>query len=515
MMDDQPLRTPIEIPPLEGVFTEPFSPRKLWRLLSFFGPAAVAASVSIGAGETLIVVVTGAWAQYQLLWLVLLACLVKGVFVTYLLGRYTALTGEYLGHRLVRLPGPRGWFLLLLIAIEILAMGPLCTVVCRPCGNLLAHLLDPYLWGERVAAGRLAADAAQWWETAFAAGFVILALGLSLALSYHKLEKQNLIICGILVAGTVIVTLLVHPDYAAAIRGTLWPVFPLTQWRGPDGTPHPPNAGEYGLPYFLLMVTVFGYVGNTVFGYLVYSNWVGLHGWGLTSHPQIGAIRRKLVNSGSFDYLPTQPDQVARARRRLTPLRFDIALGALVLFIVTASFMMAGAQVMFPRIDADPLHRIPDWSEVLTEQRYVWQQLSRLLVPVYFVCVLAALWGTLNTLPEIWARVIKEFLAAIWPQVEHWRYRRFQLLIVAVSLAPCLVCLFLGWNVELLAAITATLTTNLGVALACGMGVYLNMTLPKPYRPRLPLLVGGLAATIVLVISALGGVIGLVQRMTG
>jgi hypothetical protein len=45
------------------------------------------------------------------------------------------------------------------------------------------------------------------------------------------------------------------------------------------------------------------------------------------------------------------------------------------------------------------------------------------------------------------------------------------------------------------------------------MGVYLNLSLPAPYRPRLPLLIGGVASTIVLAISALGGVIGLAQRL--
>ena len=90
--------------PLGGAFAEPWSARKLVGLLAVFGPAAIVASVSIGAGETIVVVRAGAWARYGLLWLVLLSCVVKGVFVTYLLGRYTAVSGEHIGHRLVRLP---------------------------------------------------------------------------------------------------------------------------------------------------------------------------------------------------------------------------------------------------------------------------------------------------------------------------------------------------------------------------------------------------------------------------
>ena len=72
----------IEIPPVTGVYAEPWSFKKLFGLLAVFGPAAIVASVSIGAGETIVVVSTGAWAGYGLLWLVLLSCVVKGIFVT-------------------------------------------------------------------------------------------------------------------------------------------------------------------------------------------------------------------------------------------------------------------------------------------------------------------------------------------------------------------------------------------------------------------------------------------------
>ena len=105
----------VDIPEVKGVFAQPWSLKKAVGLLAVFGPAAIVASVSIGAGETIVVVRMGAWAGYSLLWLVLLSCVVKGVFVTYLVGRYTAISGEYIGHRLVRLPGPRGWLLIALI----------------------------------------------------------------------------------------------------------------------------------------------------------------------------------------------------------------------------------------------------------------------------------------------------------------------------------------------------------------------------------------------------------------
>ena len=80
-----------------------------------------------------------------LLWLVLLSCVVKGIFVTYFLGRYTAVSGEYIGHRLVRLPGPRGWLLLAIVAMEMIG-APLAWVpIAKPCGDLFHYLLRDLL----------------------------------------------------------------------------------------------------------------------------------------------------------------------------------------------------------------------------------------------------------------------------------------------------------------------------------------------------------------------------------
>ena len=133
---ERDLMNKVEIPAVKGVFDEPWSFKKILGLLAIFGPAAIVASVAIGAGETIVVVRAGAWAGYDLLWLVFLSCIVKAVFVTYLLGRYTAISGEYIGHRLVHLPGPRGWFLIALLIFEMIG-APLAWVpISKPCGDL-------------------------------------------------------------------------------------------------------------------------------------------------------------------------------------------------------------------------------------------------------------------------------------------------------------------------------------------------------------------------------------------
>src|SRR5262245_7321774 len=179
-------------PALPAALCEPRSLRKLARLLRLFGPAAIITSVSIGAGETIIAVRAGAWLGYGLLWLILLSALVKGVYVTYFLGRYSAISGEPVGARLVKLPGPRGWLLILLVVLEMAAAPALWAAIARPSSELLGYLL----FGENAGI----------WTMVFATVFVTVALVLSLPTSYHSLERQQVLICGILVVGTMVGT---------------------------------------------------------------------------------------------------------------------------------------------------------------------------------------------------------------------------------------------------------------------------------------------------------------------
>ncbi|MCA9232216.1 MAG: Nramp family divalent metal transporter [Planctomycetales bacterium] len=475
-----------------GVFTERWSPAKLFHLLAVFGPAAIVASVAIGAGETIVVVQAGSWAGYDLLWLVLLSVLVKGVFVTYLLGRYTAVSGEPMSQRLARLPGPRGWLLIALVLLEMAATGPLWAAVARPCGDLLHYLLisEPsMLWavGNRVLIERI-----------FTTVFIAAAVVLSLYLSYEKLEMQQVLICGILVVGTVIGTLMVRPDYVAAIKGSLSfgsvPDFPL--WAPASAREHPRLA----------LATTFGYVGGSVLGYIVYANWISLHGWGLTSHPQIDEIRRRAAAGRPADYLPVDPTLIQRILRSIAPLKWDVGCGAIVLWMVSASFMMAGAAVLYPRLKSGELEAVFTGWSLLTDQAYIWRNVHASLIWVYYVCVLLALWGTLQAFPEIYTRVIVDFGKAVWP-ARRWARWRVQAVVSTYIIVSSSLVVWSELKFDTLTHVVAFLTTNLAVALAMVAALYLNFQLPPAYRTRWWMLVGGVfSATVLLVISLLSGI---------
>ena len=481
----------VEIPPVKGVFDEPWSFKKILGLLAIFGPAAIVASVAIGAGETIVVVRAGAWAGYDLLWLVFLSCIVKAVFVTYLLGRYTAISGEYIGHRLVHLPGPRGWFLIALLIFEMIG-APLAWVpISKPCGDLFHHLFQdvlPTSVSEPI------------WENIITSGFIALALCLGLGLSFEKLEKQQLIICAILVSGTAVGTLMVRPDFFRALVGSLsfGYVPPFPEWAPADAIKHP----------MLTMSTAFGYVGGSAIGYIVYANWIGLHGWGLTGHKDIEAIRQHAFTHDHIDYLSDDAEQISRLRRLVAPLRWDVSMGAVVLFIVTGAFMLSGAAVLYPLES-----RFEGWS-LLTNQAHVWATIHPSLVWIYYVCIIAALWGTLQALPEIYARVATEFLEAIWPDRD-WQYDKVKRVICLYIFVTTMIIVWNNIPFDILTQIAGFLIANFAVALIMGAALYLNFKLPPAYRTRPLVVVGAIISMVILCfISAISGW-GLVDKLAG
>ncbi len=415
----------------------------------------------------------------------LLSAVVKGVFLTYLLGRYTAVSGEFIGHRLVHLPGPRGWFLITIVALEMLVAPLIWAVISKPCGVLFHYLLRDVLPGS---------VSVLIWQNSFTTGFILLACLFGLLLSFQRLEKQQIAICGILVGGMIIGTLMVRPELWKALLGTIRfghmpQSFPA--WTPEDALQNP----------LLTMATTFGYVGGTIMGYIVYANWIGMHRWGMTGHRRIESIRRLAATRPTVDYLPNDPQQVRRLRRLITPLRWDAGMGAIVLFAVTGAFMMSGAAVLYPMLGDGQLKAgFQGWS-LLTEQAYIWRNIHPWLVTVYYVCIIAAMWGTLQAFPEVYTRVTREFFQAVWPQ-RRWDYNRMRLVICAYLFCFTTALVWSGVSFNLLTQIAGFIVCNFGLALVMLAALYLNFKLPPAYRTCRPMLVGGILSAVALLVFA-------------
>ena len=497
---------PVTIPEPTGVLAEPWSLSKVVRMAAMFGPAAIVASVAIGAGETIVVVQAGSWAGYSLLWLVLLSVLTKGVCVTYLLGRYTAVSGEPIGQRLVRMPGPRGWLLLAIIVLELGATGPLWAAIARPSGDLLFHLLERaatlagfavwhtpdethelILWGL----------AAVTWKALFATAFILAALLLSLGISFKWLERQQVIICGILVLGTVAGTIMVRPDLWAALVGTLsFGLFPkeIPSWAPASAQLHRADDDYH--------VWLRRRVGDDLCGLRR-----------LDQPARLGPVRPR---PDRRDSPPRGRRQPARLFARRSPAGGPAATARVALALGRGPrggraddrgrLVHDGrrGRVVSPlseRSDRFNLRRL----ELVDRPGLHLRNIHPALVWVYYICVLAALWGTLQAYPDIYTRVTHDFCAAIWPKF-HVPLPRLQLGMCLYVLASAVPLLWIDVNFATLTAIVAFLATNAGVALAMVAALYLDFQLPPLYRTRRWLLVAGfLSAGILIAVSVISG----------
>ena len=94
----------------------------------------------------------------------------------------------------------------------------------------------------------------------------------------------------------------------------------------------------------------------------------------MTGHANIDAIREHAATRDRIDYLPDDPDQVRRLRKLMVPLRWDVTMGALVLWIVSATFMMAGAAVLYPMLQRGELDASFQGFSLLTDQAFIWRE---------------------------------------------------------------------------------------------------------------------------------------------
>jgi Mn2+/Fe2+ NRAMP family transporter len=411
-------------------------------VLGVFGPGAILASATIGAGETILAVRAGAWGGYDLLWLVLVASFTKSFVLLYLLGRYAALTGDSVAGRLMELPGPRGWLLVFVLLADLLPAGAVFAAIAAPCGVLITQHAggDPRLW---------------------AIGFALAAIVVAVVQKYDMLEKQQVVVCLVLLVCVVVSTVLVGPDLKRLVVGLfgLGRIPEVPAWA----------ADEFrGRPLALELTTVFGYTGNIAMGFLVYCEFVRQKRWG---------VFRGTQPPPPPDRLPTDDANLRRARAGLWALRGDLALTASLIFLVTAAFMVAGAVVLHP------IGQMPMGFDLLSRQAAIFAQISPALIPVYYLAILFALWGTLNAVPEIYARVTHAFLGALWPARLAGVRDLTVLRAIGLYLALCSIpLLWFRVRPQVMMDVVGLLSTNLGVALAFVAALWLDRRLPPPLR---------------------------------
>jgi hypothetical protein len=239
----------------------------------------------------------------------------------------------------------------------------------------------------------------------------------------------------------------------------------------------------------LELSTVFGYAGNVAMGYLVYCEFVRQKGWGVFRSAQAPPPPHRL---------PADETNRRRAVAGLSLVRGDLVLTASLIFAVTGAFLVAGAVVLHP------IGQMPLGFDLLSRQAAIFERISPVLIPVYYVAVLFALWGTLNSVPEIYARVTHGFLGALFARRAAALPYPVVLRAVGLYLAACSIpLLWFRVQPQAMMDVVGLLSTNLGVALAFVAALWLDRRLPAPLRASRALFAVGVASCV-LVLAATG-----------
>ena len=124
---------------------------------------------------------------------------------------------------------------------------------------------------------------------------------------------------------------------------------------------------------------------------------------------------------------------------------------------------------------------------------------------LYYICIVAALWGTLQALPEIYARVTQEFLSALWPDKE-WGYVQVQRVSCTYIFLVAMIVLWMEVPFDTLIQIVGFIAVNLALAIIMVAALYLNYKLPAAYHTGRTMLLGtAISCVIIVVIAVISG----------
>ena len=115
------------------------------RWLSWFGPGAILASLTIGAGELIFSSRAGALFGYRLLWFFVVVLAIKWVLV-FAAARHMVLSGAHPFERWMELPGPRGWLPLVFLVLAIPSFPIWVGFHAGTIGTLVARLGSADWW---------------------------------------------------------------------------------------------------------------------------------------------------------------------------------------------------------------------------------------------------------------------------------------------------------------------------------------------------------------------------------
>jgi len=305
--------------------------------------------------------------------------------------------------------------------------------------------------------------------------------------------------------GAVASVLVLNPDILEILPHFFWvknPGYP--EWVTTDFS----NVASTPVPLIML-----GYLGTlaitliTIPGYLA---WIKHKRWGIfrgTDDPT-GFSRRlfeRFKNAGTITYLPSAEAERKKARTLLKPVLVDLGIAFVLVSVISAAYMIAGAELLGPQDDGTYL--LPRDVDLLTEQARIFTSMAAWLEPLYQISVFFALFGTVYAGFEAVSRMLYETWGGLSLTVRALPYKRFMkhfLLYVLATGIPLAIAGHYGVSILLMLSLTLLFIGVVGVVIF-GIGIiHLSRTLlPDGYRLGTTGTVAGVVALLLMCLPVL------------
>jgi hypothetical protein len=448
--------------------------------LTIFGPGAVIASLTIGAGELIFSSRAGALFGYRLLWFFALVLVLKWVLV-FATARHMVLTGAHPFQRWMDLPGPRGWLPTVFLLLALVCFPIWISFHAGTLGTLLGWLTGT----QQLLHG----GAHLLWGMAA----LVVVLGLVAGGGYAALERVQLIIVALMLLSVLASLLLLKPDWLELLKGLVVPRLP----EYPSWIASQPELAQR--PVWVECITYVGVLGGSGYDYLAYVSYIRAKHWG-----QAG---QSIAAAAMLQDVARDPQHINR--RWLRALWIDSLLSFLAVLVFAGVFVVCGAKLLSPQ------HQVPGGVNLLNLQAQFISPLYPWMKPLYFLGAFLAIFGTLYGTIEVAPPILHEFAEALAPGSREKNGRRLRQWAVAwAGLGGFVIVL---WNLTTYLTRGAENSTTLvglltpanlftGV-LACGLICLLSLwtdskCLPPPLRMSWPL--QWLTAVAGLIFLALG-----------
>lgn len=360
---------------------------RFYRYLKYFGPGAIIATMTIGAGDIVLAPRIGAWAipAYSALWILTFAMVTKGL-TAYMATRYSLLSGEHIMTYFSRIK-PRGWINVVSLLIGFALLPFMIAAFLTILGNVVTLFTSTgnfIVWG-------------------VALGCVFAVFGL--ISSYQVLERVQLLFAAFLSVGALIAVAVVHPDWFAAFNGFFIPQLPsVAGWV-------PTTSDIIAVPVMLQVAAIYGTMHGAYADFTAYISW-----W------------RNRVGE----------KKVAVHSETMTGLKVDLFISYVIVLVFMGAFMIAGVVLLAPQ------HLVPNGVQLIGTQRDIYAVISPVvgnyLYPIAMVVVIG---GSIYAGMDATPRMIKAWLDPISVRSQKTGFKRFQAYIVLYLLVTSVPLMFI------------------------------------------------------------------------